>query len=95
MTRRPRFRETGKHSFFGSFVYERIVDKNHFLVALKELFPWEEYGAILIQWYKGKGVHGRPPWNPVLVFKILFVSYLYDVSERAVEELASASFVQL
>ena len=31
---------------------------------------------------------GRRPYRPVLVFKMLFLSYLYNVSERVVEELA-------
>jgi hypothetical protein len=89
MSRRPRYRQTGKHSFFGDFVYERIVGKDHFLVALKELFDWDRVGALLILLYKGKGMIGRPPWDPTLVFKMLFLSYLYGVSERAVEQFAT------
>ena len=38
--------------------------------------------------YKGKGREGRPPYEPVLLFKLLFISYLYNVSERDVERLA-------
>ena len=88
MSRRPRFRETGKDSFFGEFVYDRVVQKDHFLDALKELFDWEAPSCRLIQLYQGKGIYGRPPWDPVLIFKMLFVSCLYGLSERAVEEFA-------
>ena len=76
MSRRPRFRETGKDSFFGNLVYGRVVEKDHFLVALKALFDWESLGGELIRLYQGKGIYGRPPWDPALVFKMLFVSYL-------------------
>ena len=89
MSRRPRFRETGKDSFFGNLVYERIIEEDHFLVALKVLFDWDSLGGELIRLYQGKGVYGRPPWNPALVFKMLFVSYLYGISERAVEEFST------
>jgi len=34
MTLRPHFQDTGKNSFFGGFVYQRIVPKDHFLVGL-------------------------------------------------------------
>jgi transposase len=42
----------------------------------------------MIRLYKGRGEIGRPPYPPVLVFKLLFLSYLYDVSERTIVELA-------
>jgi len=85
----PRFRKTGKGSFFGDFVYDRVVKKDHFLVALQELFDWEALCGDLIKLYKGKGLRGRPPYKPELTFKMLFLSYLYDLSERQMEELAT------
>ena len=87
MARCPRYIDTGESSFFGSLVYERIIPQDHVLVALGELFPWEEMSADLIKAYRGKGVVGRRPYNPVQIFKMLFVSYLYGVSEREVEQL--------
>ena len=54
MSRRPRFRETGKDSFFGNLVYGRVVEKDHFLVALKALFDWESLGGELIRLYQGR-----------------------------------------
>jgi IS5 family transposase len=89
MTRSPRYHETGKHSFFGDYVYERIIPKDHFLVALNELFAWDKLADTMIGLYKGKGLYGRPPYNPVLVFKMLLLSYVYDVSERDIERLAT------
>jgi IS5 family transposase len=88
MSHKPRFRDTGKGSFFGDFVYEQLIPRDHFLVALEKLFDWEALTAQLIRLYKGQGLVGRAPYPPVLVFKMLFVSYLFGVSERQVEELA-------
>ena len=89
MTRSPRFQETGKHSFFGDYVYDRIIPRDHFLVGLNELFAWDELGEQMIGLYRGKGLYGRPPYKPVLVFKMLLLSYLYNVSERDIERLAT------
>jgi IS5 family transposase len=61
---------------------------NHFLVQLERLIDWEAVSKQLLRMYKGRGRVGRPPYPPVLVFKMLFLAYLYNVSERAVEEMA-------
>ena len=84
----PRFHKTGKDTFFGEWFYKNVIEEDHFLVGLKHLIDWEALTEDLIELYKGKGLVGRPPYQPSLVFKMLFVSYLYGVSERMVEELA-------
>jgi len=93
MSRNPRFQDTGKGSFFGDFVYKRIVPQDHFLVALNNLFDWDTLSGRLLKAYEGNGQWGRPPYNPVQMFKILFISYLYGVSEREVEELVNFHLV--
>ncbi len=93
MPPKPRYIDTGKSSFFGNMVYERIIPQDHFLVALQELFPWEEMSADLIQAYHGQGVVGRRPYDPVQVFKMLFLSYLYGISERDVEQMVNYHLV--
>ena len=84
----PRFHKTGKDTFFGEWFYRNVIEEDHFLVGLKHLIDREALTEELIELYKGKGLVGRPPYRPSLVFKMLFVSYLYGVSERDVEELA-------
>lgn len=54
MTLGPHFQDTGKNSFFGDFVYERIVPKDHFLVALENLFDWKAISQELIGAYRGR-----------------------------------------
>ena len=85
------YQNTGMNSFYGHFLYEQIVPRGHFLRALKNLFDWEELGEGLILAYKGRGVRGRPPYDPVLIFKMFFLSYLYDLSERDMEMMANDS----
>jgi len=90
MPRQTRFKDTGKGSFFGDMVYDPILKRHpgHFLVALNNLFDWDSYSKKLLKLYKGKAREGRPPYEPVLLFKLLFISYLYNVSECDVERLA-------
>ena len=91
----PRFHDTGQGSFFGAFAYQRLLQRHadHFLVALERLFDWEAQSQELIRLYKGQGLRGRPPYPPVLILKMLFLSYLYNVSERAMEELADVNLL--
>jgi len=85
----PRFKETGMGTFFGRLVYAEIVPRDHFLVKLNELIDWEALTAILLPAYKGLGRKGRPPYSPVVIFKMLLISHLYSISERQTEEWAS------
>ena len=42
----------------------------------------------VVKYYRGKARIGRPPYDPALLLKMLLVAYLYDLSERQVEEMA-------
>jgi IS5 family transposase len=90
-----RFQNTGRDSFLGEFAYRRILERHsdHFLVVLDALIDWEERCNRLLSLYRGKGKVGRPPYPPVVLFKMLFVSYLCDESERSVEQLVDLNLV--
>ena len=95
-----RFKQTGLGSFFGSPIYERLVPRDHFLVQLNRVIDWNGFTAILLPAYKGLAEEGRPPYPPVMILKMLLIAYLYDFSERQVEEatnmnLAIKEFVGL
>jgi IS5 family transposase len=95
-----RFKNVGAGSFFGQFVYERVVPRDHFLVKLRELIDWDAFVELLLPAYKGLAETGRAPYFPVILLKMLIVAYLYGFSERQVEEatnfhLAIKEFVGL
>jgi IS5 family transposase len=83
-----RFKKQGTDSFFGRLVYDRIVPEDHFFRRLNEMIPWERFTKKLVKYYRGKARIGRPPYDPALLLKMLLVAYLYDLSERQVEEMA-------
>jgi IS5 family transposase len=95
-----RFKQLGMDSFFGSYVYERVVPRDHFLVKLNQVIDWEPFTELLLVAYQGQAETGRPPYPPVVILKMLVISYLYGFSERQVEEatnfnLAIKEFVGL
>jgi len=73
----------------GDYLYQNIVAQNHFLCQLRELVPWQLFTYRLLKYYRGKGEVGRPPIDPAIVLKMLLLSYLYNTSERQVEELCN------
>jgi len=95
-----RFKELGMGSFFGSLVYDRVVPRDHFLVQLNAVIDWDRFTDMLLPAYKGLAEEGRPPYPPVVILKMLVITYLYHLSERQVEEatnmhLAIKEFVGL
>ena len=81
-----RYKQTGMGSFFGNYVYERVVPRDHFLVKLNQVIDWDSFTDILLPAYKGLAEEGRPPYPPVVILKMLVITYLYRFSERQVEE---------
>ena len=88
---RERFRNTGDASFFGALVYDRVVPQGHFLRQLRDLLDWEALTQEWVSLYKGGAEYGPPPYHPALVLKMLFLAYLYNLSERQVEEYVNDS----
>jgi len=80
-----RFAQTRKSTFYGEYIYEQVVPQDHFFRKLNELLDWPAYSQKMMRWYKGGGEYGRPPFDPVVLLKMLIVAYLYNLSERQVE----------
>ena len=85
----PRFKKTLKQSFFGDFLYAQAIPADHFLVQLDKAIRWSEFTSVLITAYKGKGEQGEVPYDPVIILKMLLLSYLYDISERRTEDFCN------
>ena len=86
-----RFRPSGRNSFWGDAYLEMAVAPNHFLRRLRELLDWEELTQELADCYKGGAEYGPVPYHPAVPFKMLLLSYLYNLSERQTEEFANDS----
>jgi IS5 family transposase len=84
-----RFRTTGGDSFFGDLVYDRVVPADHFLRRLNQLIAWDDLCRDFTRFYKGGAEYGPAPLKPSLLLKMLFISFLYDLSERQTEEIVN------
>ena len=80
-----RFVETGNSTFFGEYLYDQVIPRDHFLRKLRKIVDWEYFTKRLIKLNKGQGAVGRPPFDPAMVLKVELIAYLYKLSERQVE----------
>lgn len=86
-----RFKSNSTNSFFGNFLYDQILPKDNFLVIAKHEINWQKFTDICIRWYKRSDRGGRPPYDPSVICRMLFLSYLYNISERDTEIMANDS----
>jgi len=86
-----RFAQTRKSTFYGEYIYDQVVPQDHFFRKMNELLDWPKYSQKMMRWYKGGGEYGRPPFDPVVLLKMLLVAYLYDLSERQTESYINDS----
>jgi IS5 family transposase len=82
---------TANGSFFGNFLYEQILSQRpHFLKDLAQVidfrFVAEHCKGFYVDW-------GRDPWDPVLMFKMVLLQFLYNLSDREMEEQAAFNLV--
>jgi transposase, IS5 family len=71
-------------SFFGNHIYENLLARrSHLLYELSKVvdfsFVRQTCRDFYVDW-------GRDAWDPVLMFKMVFLQFLYDLSDREVEE---------
>lgn len=81
-----RFRTDTSNSFFGSFLYDQVVPRDHFLYRLRHEIPWGTICVPLTKIYQGGAEYGPTPYHPEKLLRMLLVAYLFGISERKAEE---------
>lgn len=72
------------NAYLSREVYKGFIDPNHFLVELDQIFDWHALSAPLLD--LGDNDHGgRPRHAGMLMLKMLFVSFLFNLSDRDTE----------
>ena len=77
-------RDSTQRSFFDRGLYDRLIGPDHFLRQLDALVDWRFVHRTCKDCY-ARGV-GRPAASPVMLFKILLLQFLYDISDRRIME---------
>lgn len=80
------------NSFFGVYAYQDIIDRHsdHLLVRMQKLIDWSFVESEVADRYSTLGQHA---YHPVVIFKLLILQYLYDLSERDVCEQADLNIM--
>ena len=80
------FKANTLNSVVGDPLVRLARGKDHFLFRLDKAIDWHEFTPKLVEAYKGKACRGESPYHPLILFKMLLLAYLLNVSERAIEE---------
>lgn len=79
---------TSFNSYLSNHIYDNLVPANDFFRKLNEIVDWHELTFDLHA--LAENDHGgRPRFAPVVLFKGLFLSFLYDASDRDTENLCT------
>ena len=78
-------------SFYGSHIYDRVIPNNHFLKLLDKAVDFSFINELCRDAYTPD--FGRPAYGPEMMFKIIFLQFLYDVSDRRIEEEVNFNLV--
>jgi IS5 family transposase len=76
--------ENRQRSFYDE-IYENALPPEHFLRRLEGLIRWERLEVRLKPFYHEAG---RDAHHPVLMFKLLILQFLYNLTDRELEEAA-------
>jgi len=75
---------------FGDFVYDRLIPRDHLLRRMSEAIDFSFVEQETSDVYS---TIGRPGWSPVMLFKCCLIAFLYDVSDRTLEEQVNFNIV--
>ena len=81
------FKTSGpQQTFFGNLIYDQVIPPNHFLKQLAACVDFSFINEAVTDCYDHPSEAGRPGWEPQRLFKVLFLAYLDNLSERQIEE---------
>ncbi len=78
-------------SFYGNHIYDRVIPEGHFLKLLDKVADLSFVNELCRDAYTLD--FGRPAYEPEMMFKIVFLRFLYDVADRRIEEEVNFNLV--
>ncbi len=87
------FKSTGENLFCDDYLYQEAMrhNPNSFLIKVNEFVDWQKYTENCLKLYKAKATLGAPAYQPSLLIKMLFLAYLFNVSDREIERFVNDS----
>ena len=77
----------GQHSTQSSFfgmIYDELIPADHLLRQIAATVDFSFVCDLVNDCYCPD--NGRPSWDPLVVFNVVFLQFLYDLSDREIEE---------
>jgi IS5 family transposase len=65
-------------------VYDKVVPKDHILRVIDKTVDFSFVNDLVKDAYCVD--NGRPAWSPLLMFKVVFLQFLYDLSDYRIED---------
>ena len=78
-------------SFYDNHIYDRVIPETHFLKLLDKVVDFSFVNELCRDAYTPD--FGRPAYEPEMIFKILSLQFVYDISDRRVEEEVNFNLV--
>ena len=78
-------------SFHGDHIYDQVIPDDHFLKQLEKAIDFSFVNDLRRDAYNPD--RGRPAYEPQMMFKMLFLQFLYDISDRRIEEEVNFNIV--
>ena len=73
-------KQSTQKDFFDSYVYERLLPKEHILLDIKENLDFSFIDEETKSFYSDDS-RGRPPFAAQIIFKMLFLEFFYSLSD--------------
>ena len=83
--------QSSQLSFYGNHIYDRVIPGDHFLKLLDRVADFSFVNELCQDAYTPD--FGRPAYEPEMMFKILFLQFLYHISDRRIEEEVNFNLV--
>lgn len=87
---KPKFK--AQDTFYGKAQYDLVIPYDHFFRLLLMTIDWKSIRKELMTDTEGKPIvysdTGRPAWDPLVIFKMLFLQRYHMASDAKVEERA-------
>jgi len=71
-------------SFYGNHIYDQVIPKDHLLKLLNKAVDFSFVNELCRDVYTSD--FGRPACGLEMTFNIIFLQFLYDVSDRHIEK---------
>lgn len=86
MSGKPYQRGEGSHRLFQTFRIDDLVPEDHLLRRIDAVLDLDFIRDRVRDTYDQESTRGRPPWDPVLLYRMMLLSFLFDLSENRLEQ---------